>query len=80
MNLYLISQDENNWYDTYDSAVVCAEMEEQARMIHPKKKEWDGVEDNWKWCAAKHVKAQLIGEAVPEMESGTVVCASYNAG
>lgn len=35
MNLYIISQDINNDYDTYDSAVVCAEDEEDAREIHP---------------------------------------------
>ena len=35
MNLYLISQTQNQTYDTYDSAVVAAESEEHARAIHP---------------------------------------------
>ena len=35
MNLYLISQDVNNGYDTYDSAVVAAETEQEARETHP---------------------------------------------
>ena len=35
MNIYLISQTENTGYDTYDSAVVCAENEEEARTTHP---------------------------------------------
>lgn len=35
MNLYLISQDVSNDYDTYDAAVVAAESEEEARKIHP---------------------------------------------
>lgn len=35
MNLYLISQTENIGYDTYDSAVVCAESEEEAKNIYP---------------------------------------------
>ena len=35
MNIYLISQKENNDYDTYDSAVVVAPNEEVARRIHP---------------------------------------------
>jgi arylsulfatase A-like enzyme len=39
MKLFLISQDENGGYDTYDSAVVAAEDEEAARKIHPT---WDG--------------------------------------
>lgn len=38
MKLWLISQRDNNGYDTYDSAVVAAETEEEARCIHP---------DNW---------------------------------
>lgn len=35
MNLYLISQDKNSGYDTYDSAVVVAENEQGAREVHP---------------------------------------------
>ena len=35
MKLYLISQDVNNDYDTYDSAVVVAKSEQDAREIHP---------------------------------------------
>ena len=35
MNLYLISQDVNNDYDTFDSAVVAAESEGDARTISP---------------------------------------------
>lgn len=35
LNLYLISQTVNNDYDTFDSAVVAAYDEEDARSIHP---------------------------------------------
>lgn len=35
MKLYLISQDVTNGYDTYDSAVVLAESEDDAKLIHP---------------------------------------------
>lgn len=35
MNLYLISQTQNQTYDTYDIAVVAAESENHARAIHP---------------------------------------------
>lgn len=35
MNLYLISQSQNNYFDTYDSAVVCAPDEDTARWTHP---------------------------------------------
>ena len=35
MKLWLISQSRNNGWDTYDSAVVAAETEAEARHIHP---------------------------------------------
>ena len=35
MNIYLISQEKNSGYDTYDSAVVCAENEEAAKLTCP---------------------------------------------
>ena len=35
MKLWLISQSENNNWDTFDSAVVAAETEEEARLIYP---------------------------------------------
>jgi hypothetical protein len=36
MNIYLISQNKNTDYDTYDSAVVIAEDKFNARRIHPR--------------------------------------------
>jgi hypothetical protein len=35
MNLYLLSQDDNLGYGTYDSCIVAAPNEETARLIHP---------------------------------------------
>ena len=35
MKIYLLSQDIVNDYDTYDSAIVIAENEDEARKIHP---------------------------------------------
>lgn len=35
MNLYRISQEENQKYDTYDSAVVAADSSDIAKLIHP---------------------------------------------
>ena len=43
MNLYLISQDTNENYDTYDSAIVAAKTKKEARMFHPNEDDnWDG--------------------------------------
>ena len=41
MNLYRIWQGQNCSYDTYDSAVVAAESEDGARLIHPSSLESD---------------------------------------
>lgn len=88
MNLYKISQSVNNGYDTYDSAVVAAESEEQAKTIHPADYV-DVGDDQWfkqdyhygqhSWAMPIDVKVGYIGEARPGLESG-VICASFNAG
>jgi len=87
MKLYRIWQDVNNNYDTYDSAVVCAENEEEARKIHP-----DGTydypededleimdEEYGSWVKKKYVKVEYIGEAREGLKKGVIV-ASFNAG
>jgi hypothetical protein len=80
MNLYRISQKVNIDYDTYDSAVVCAESEEAARSMHPSGREWDGAWERWgDWCAKDDVQVELVGKAEDTIERG-VVCASFNAG
>jgi hypothetical protein len=75
LNLYLLSQDENIDFDTYDSMVVCAEDDREARNIHP-----DG---NWgfhTWARSPlNVKCKLIGVADSAQEKG-IICASFNAG
>jgi len=52
MKLWLISQSENNGWDTFDSAIVAAETEEEARYIYPDNwdlgtKIWNG--SKWLW-------------------------------
>jgi hypothetical protein len=77
MNLYLIFQNVNKNYDTYDSAIVAAESEEEAKNIHP------NGEFSWKyndtWCDKKDVNVELIGIASEYTEKG-VILASFNAG
>ena len=81
MNLYKISQTENDDYDTYDSAVVAAETEDDARMITPDAGQWGKDSSHWcNWCSSPElVTVELIGVAKPFTEAG-VICASYNAG
>jgi len=76
MNLYLISQDENDDYDTYDGMVVAAENEAIARNITPTK---SGFETN-SWCSSPDkVEVKLIGRAVKGTVSG-IILSSFNAG
>lgn len=82
MKLFLISQTDNNGYDTYDSAVVAAEDESIARYMHPGDGEpiekWGGDFDFW--CSSPHlVTVRYLGEADSSVERG-VICASFNAG
>lgn len=59
MNLYLISQTENHKYYVYDSAVVAANTESEARTIHP-----SGTNSgNWSldWSSPDTVAVKLIG-------------------
>ena len=79
MNLYLISQSENDGYDTYDSAVVAAESEEEAVQIHPgPSPKWGQGYSNWASSPEK-VKCELIGVAIEGTEAGELL-SSFNAG
>jgi len=79
MKLFLISQDVNVGYETYDSAVVVADSESDAREMHP----YDGSlesQDGYGWLRSKDrhlISVKYLGETT--LKSG-IVCASYNAG
>ena len=70
MKLYLIYQNYNNQYDTYDSAVVAAKNEEEAGNT-----EMIGSDV---WAPPDKVKVKLIGTAIKGTKAG-VVLASFNA-
>ena len=88
MNLYLIKQDTNNDYDTYDSAIVVATSEEEARTIHPAGHRWISETESWNtdwrvpysWVYPENVTVQLIGTATTDAKAGDVILASFNAG
>lgn len=73
MNLYLLSQDENRGYDTFDSCVVAAPDEEAAKRISP-----DCYGVAWPKNPAV-VRVELLGTAVDGTPTG-VILASFNAG
>lgn len=91
MNLYLLTQDDNYGYDTYDSCIVAAESEEKAKQIDPSGfyKYHDG---NWwfqyssgkeekqshdSWASIQNIKVKKIGTT--DLPAGLIL-ASYNAG
>jgi hypothetical protein len=80
MKLYLLTQEVNTGYDTYDSMVVCAASQDDAKQFHPD----GGVIEDWSWSHAwakdvNHVNCVEIGEASPDQKPGTII-ASFNAG
>lgn len=75
MNLYLIRQEINNGYETYDSAVVVAESTEDAAQIDP-----SGNEAGGSWVRADAVIVEKIGVAIEGLEAGRIIFASFRAG
>lgn len=78
LNIYKLSQKQNNDYDTYDSCIVIAGNEEIARNTLPdiySRRGWGKS-----WCSSpEYVTVELIGKAVKGSNVG-VVLASFNAG
>lgn len=74
MNIYYISQNVNNEWDTYESAVVAAPDENTARNMHP-----SGDDDytTEMWCEPKDVIVKYLGEAAEGIAQG-VICAEFS--
>ena len=82
MNLYLISQNHNNDYDTYDSAVVVAESAESAKRMHPSSGQLDVKQTMFSrndWANPEYVEVVYLGKA-DIIDGRKVICASFNAG
>lgn len=80
MFLYLLEQDVLTGMDVFESAVVCAEDEKSARLIHPTFSghlymDWDGIND-CEWPDASEVRVTKIGDAASGLKRGCI-CASY---
>lgn len=79
MKLWIISQAVNRGYDTYDSAVVAAETEGEARNILPSGDNWDEASRYGGWASKpSDVNVEYLGETDREIYG--VVLASFNAG
>lgn len=80
MKIWKLTQDVCTGWDTYESAIVAAETEDDAKRIHP-----SNFSMNWNDCGSvwafspDDVHAELIGEALPGTKAGLIL-ASFNAG
>ena len=81
MNIYLLSQDTNTDYDTFDSMVVYANTEEEARNMHPEQNSGYGWGSEWgSWAKIpEQVNIQYIGTN-PSITEPSIILASFNAG
>lgn len=90
MNLYLLTQEQNTCYDTYDSMIVCNETEEDAKEMlpysngepfetfktHHEKYSWEIMD----WAtSSEYVNCKLIGIANENIKIG-IILTSFNAG
>jgi hypothetical protein len=92
MNLYLIQDPAEDQSDAFEHAVVAAQSEDEARLIHPDGRyKWDSqarrwmgtfndtqVEDCHSWINPESVAVELIGTSIND--TSTVVCASFRYG
>lgn len=83
LNIYKIETPHSVGYNQYDTAVIVAESEFEARRIHPMGHHYDSIKfdlqkiENWNasWCAIDDVIVTLIGVADKSLKSGTIICA-----
>ncbi len=76
MNIYLLSQNVNYDYDTFDSMIVVSDTPENA-ISHSVEKHHN--DDRSYWAPAKDVKCVMVGVANPEYKTTEIILASFNA-
>jgi hypothetical protein len=83
MKIFLLSRTGRFGYDSYDSCVVCAESEDDAKNIHPSGQNINDMFNDGSfpdWCRTiDGIICEEIGEANVNQERG-VICASFNRG
>ena len=87
MKLYLLTQNTNLDYNTYDSCVVVARSKQAAVKIHPdySEKELKRATEANKyglfstWAAPSEVTATYLGRASNKLDENEVICASFIA-
>lgn len=83
LKLYHIWQKVNNMSETYSSAIVCANNEDDARYIHPNG--FSYIEEWWNnkyhmddWTSPENVHVELIADSVVgDYKAGDVIISDY---
>jgi hypothetical protein len=82
MKLYLVSRTDLWSYDDYDSFVVAAESEENAKSYHPRghllREPGYSFDYDYCWTSRENLKVEHIGESNSLVEK--VIISSFNAG
>lgn len=78
LNLYLLTQNDQSGYDTYDSCIVAAVSAAEAQRIRPDGYAWVQCRDSSWARSPESVSVELIGKA--EATKPGLILASYNAG
>lgn len=76
--IFLVSQNVNDGYDTYDSFVIACDDEDQAKNTPPYGEQFDS-DCCSTWTHPDNVEVKLIG-VTDLYNENTVICASFNAG
>lgn len=83
LNLYKLSQDVNRGQGVYESCVVVARSEEEARLIHPVRgtksvTNWLNQDKSWLLRGQTHLlKVEKLGVAEAHLKLGMVVTSSF---
>lgn len=92
LKLYKVFRIDDTWgvYDIYDSFVVVAADENDAKLVHPNLKDaiYDKNKKQWVWINKtitswpnlEKLKVECIGIADPNLQKGQVILSSYNRG
>jgi len=80
LKIYHLSQNTNNDWDTYDSCVVCATSEADAKSIDPNGLEFKPSPSYGSWARSiNDIVCVEIGKANKDQKRGVII-ASFNAG
>lgn len=80
-SIYLVSQNWESGYDTFDSFVIICDSEDEARNAHPCHVIGDRWDDS-SWCPLRLVNEQVVVRriGITQKQDKEIICTSFNAG